>query len=153
MKLEAIERLEAANMALPDKPLRVKRKFWIQRADFSSESFDPVELKIAKAIVAGYDWASELALYETQLEECDDHWEDCCSPGIGFQTEDEKHLLHLCPLAEDHVQCFYLQFDTIGQSESAHWLLDHLQLEQINQLLQLFFAEDYASLIAYMEKG
>lgn len=134
-------------MSLPDKPIRSKRKFWIQRADFSSEDFDPVELKIASAIVAGYDWASELLLFDELLNESDNHWDEVSCPGIGFHNEDEAHLLHVCPQPDQTALCFYLP------SDGERWSLADAELAQINQLLKLFFDEDYTSLMAFMQKA
>lgn len=140
-------------MTLSDELQGTKRKFWIQRADFSSEEFDPVELKIAQAIVTGYNWASELALFHKLFEESENHWDECCSPGIGFLTDDEKHLLHICPMDDESALCFYLQLDVTGQSEDERWSLENAGLEQINQLLKLFFEENYLSLMAFLEEG
>ncbi|GJL98767.1 MAG: hypothetical protein DHS20C07_04470 [Methyloligella sp.] len=125
-----------------------KRKFWIQRADFSCEDFDPVVLRIAKVIIAGYDWAEELE-YLLELEE---HGLETCSPGIGFVAGDAEHTLHICPTGDGEAACFYMQLKEQGSKEKKNWTSENVSESLQNKFLELFYTEQYQSLISILNE-
>ena len=129
-----------------------KRQFWVQSADFTAKKFDQVELAIAKAVLAGYDWETELKLFEELLGEDRDHWHSCCCPGIGFHTDDETQLLHICPTLNKKGLCFYIKKEFPDEPEGEQWVLENANLNQISDLLELFFSENYSGLAELMDK-
>jgi hypothetical protein len=78
----------------------VKLPYWIQRADFTSTDFEPVDLVEVEAILRDHDWRGELQLLKSLQEES----EDCCPPSIGINGADA--ILQLCPSADRTADCY-----------------------------------------------
>ena len=110
-----------------------RRMFWIQRADFLSEEFDPVDLGSAKSILRNHNWLDELGR-EHVLQAKGEDW---CMPGIGFVEGDNDHILHICPRDTETAHCFYLIGNDPG--EEAEGVSTFLQY----RLLQLFYQSDH----------
>ena len=66
--------------------------YWIQRADFSSTDYGPVEVVDGVRAFETHDWRRELDLYS----ELESTGAECCPPGIGF-VDPGGDILHICP--------------------------------------------------------
>ena len=66
--------------------------YWIQRADFSSTDFEPVDVTGALRAFTMHDGSAELDL----LSELEAKARESCPPGIGFVASDGA-ILHVCP--------------------------------------------------------
>jgi hypothetical protein len=76
--------------------------YWIQRADFSSTDFAPVDVDAAVRAFENHDWQDELRLYA----ELEDERAECCPSGIGFMRKDGG-ILHICPEKNDVAMVHY----------------------------------------------
>src|SRR5687767_7276614 len=66
--------------------------YWIQRADFSSADFEPVDFNSALRAFTTHDWSAELDF----LSELEASANESCPPGIGFVAPTGA-ILHVCP--------------------------------------------------------
>jgi|GEM_PF-6916205 len=123
--------------------LKVKRKFWIQSANFKSKNFEPVDFNTAKMVLLSHNWALELLYYE----EMSMREEENCLPGIGFEVDELEHILHICPLDEEEALCFYMRDSQRKTDSSLEWVADKASIKMQIRLLELFFAEKYDELI------
>ena len=69
--------------------------YWIQRADFTTTDYDPVDVAGALRALDAHPWHDELK-FQTELENAGGEY---CPPGIGFVDPDGP-FLHVCPAAD-----------------------------------------------------
>ena len=115
-----------------------ERSYWIQRADFSSREYPPVNLVDAEILVRFHNWQLEHAFRRSLLEKVGE--DDTCPPGIGFMAEGEPPcILQICPDENGSAHCFLHYADMIH---------DEVNVSELAQLrmLQLFFRSDYDAL-------
>jgi hypothetical protein len=84
----------------------MKLPYWIQRADFSSRHFDPIDVVGAEAILLGHDWRKERTFLKSLENEGKAIGEDCCTPGVGFIRG--KAILHIVPHEDRTADCYVL---------------------------------------------
>ena len=65
---------------------------WIQKHDFSADERDNVEIDDALASYKGFDWDAEIL----KEEEANAKGIECCPPGMGLISDDER-ILRLVP--------------------------------------------------------
>jgi hypothetical protein len=81
-------------------------RYWIQRADFSSDDFEPVDLVGAERILRNHDWRTALGFMRALARSHGEESGEYCPPGIGFARDDGR-LLHICPNENGTALCFY----------------------------------------------
>lgn len=69
--------------------------YWIQRADFTTTDYDPVDVAGALRALDAHPWHDELK-FQTELENAGGEY---CPPGIGFVDPDGP-FLHVCPATD-----------------------------------------------------
>ena len=71
-------------------------KFWIQKADFSSQDPEQIDLQEALRKFKAHTWEEELEL-RNKLES---EGKEFCPPGIGFISD--GHILHILPATKEY---------------------------------------------------
>ena len=142
---------------------RERLPYWIQRADFEAQDFDPVTLDGAYGVLDNHDWKGELE-FEAELIEQD---EECCPPGVGFSREAESclDLFHACPDEEGlwTVHYFFPDQSRRGLIASGFGLLGRVRVEQcretanslwperVREALRCFFLGDSPAVLDALE--
>ena len=122
--------------------------YWIQRADFSSSDFGPVDVTGAIRAFTMHDWHVELD-FQSQLEIRGD---DCCPPGIGYHDTNGS-ILHVCPDSEEaalvhyHAETVTRLFGFIPTRRSAVRTKNHVEQSQVLRLIELFFNGQHEDLL------
>jgi hypothetical protein len=114
--------------------------YWIQRADFSSADFEPVDIHGAVRAFATHDWGAELDF----LSELDTKGCPSCPPGIGFVTATGA-ILHVCPSSEGcalvpyHAETKSKVFGFIPISRFAVHTREGVQQSEVAEVIHAFF--------------
>src|SRR6266850_2964542 len=116
--------------------------YWIQRADFSSAEFEPVDVTGALRAFTMHDWRAELAL----LSELEAKGSESCPPGIGFVTPNGA-ILHVCPSSDGRALVHY-HAETISKvlgfipiPRSAIHTKQGVERSNVLEMIHSFFAE------------
>jgi hypothetical protein len=88
----------------------MKLPYWIQRADLSTQHFEPIGIVEAEAALLGHDWRKERAF----LKSLENEGRDSCPPGIGFIRDQgigsirDRAILHIMPHENRTAACHLL---------------------------------------------
>ena len=81
----------------------MKLPYWIQRADFSTQDFEPIDAIEAEKVLMEHDWESERALQASLENQSKVLHEDFCPPNVGFVRD--KFVLQLSPYEDRTADC------------------------------------------------
>ena len=118
--------------------------YWIQRANFVSTEYDPVNVEGALHAFMAHDWRAELELVSKDAESC--------PPGIGFMDPNGS-ILHVCPygdgrsLVHYHAKTVSKLLGIIPISRSAVHTKQHVSESDVHELIRSFFNRDHAQLL------
>ena len=103
--------------------------YWIQRADYSSTDFAPVDVTAALRAFASHDWSAEHAL----LQQLERSGRESCPPGIGF-VDPNGPVLHICPGPDRHAMAHYQ-----GKATDANYTREGVERSVVVHFIQCFF--------------
>lgn len=81
----------------------MKLPYWIQRADFSTQDFKPIDVIEAEKVLMEHDWESERALQTSLENQGKALHDDFCPPNVGFVRE--EFVLQFCPNEDRTANC------------------------------------------------
>jgi hypothetical protein len=116
--------------------------YWIQRADFTTTDYDPVDVAGALRALDAHPWHDEWTL-QAELENGGGEY---CTPGIGFVDPDGP-FLHVCPTADGRYLVHYhakTAFSILRPfATTVHTREDMLRADVV-ELIQQFFSGQHA---------
>ena len=114
--------------------------YWIQRANFSSTDFEPVDVNGALRAFTTHDWNAELDF----LSELEASASESCPPGIGFVAPTGA-ILHVCPgpdgraLVHYHARTTSKVLGIFPVSRSEVHTRDSVERSEVSQMIHSFF--------------
>lgn len=126
-------------------------EYWIQRADFSTTDFPPVDVAGALRALDVHPWPNEWQL-QAQLENAG---EEYCPPGIGFVDPDGP-FLHVCPSAGGrYLVHFHAEtaFSFLRPSATTVHTGEDLRRADVVVLIQHFFHGQHAQVLQALDGG
>jgi hypothetical protein len=114
--------------------------YWIQRADFSSTDFEPVDVNGALRAFMTHDWSEELDF----LSELEASASESCPPGIGFVAPTGA-ILHVCPssdgraLVQYHAETTRTVLGFIPMPRSEIHTKEGVERSDVGEMIHSFF--------------
>ena len=116
--------------------------YWIQRADFSTTDYDPVDVASALRALDAHPWQDEWKL-QGELENGGGEY---CPPGIGFVDPDGP-FLHVCPGAGGRYLVHFhakTAFSLLRPFTTTVHTGEDLRRADVGELIQHFFQGQHA---------
>lgn len=114
--------------------------YWIQRANFTSTDFEPIDINGALQAFTTHDWSAEL-IFQSELESSAN---ESCPPGIGF-VGPTGAILHVCPsldgraLVHYHASTTGKVFGLIPISRSGVYTKNGVERSDVEEMIRSFF--------------
>ena len=121
----------------------MKSEYWIQKADFSAESFDASSLADAIHSFKNINWPS----LEKQRDLMEDKGDECCDPGIGFVPNDTE-ILHIALMKGNtfYIHYHYSKKGLLWDSDKISTKFD-IDWSDVPTFIELFFKRDHDILV------
>ncbi len=126
-------------------------EYWIQRADFSTTDFPPVDVAGALRALDAHHWPNEWKL-QAELENAG---EEYCPPGIGFVDPDGP-FLHVCPSAGGRYLVHFhakTAFSLLRPSATTVHTGENLSRADVGELIKHFFHGEHARVFQALDGG
>jgi hypothetical protein len=125
-------------------------QYWIQRADFTSEEYEAVNVAEIQRAFRSRSWSGEVE-FENRRREAG---EESCPPGLGIVAGDGR-ILHLCPSGSDMVVHYHFPETKklLGflNSSRERTITADKELARAEELINLFVAADHKKLVKALE--
>jgi hypothetical protein len=126
-------------------------EYWIQRADFSTTDFAPVDVAGALRALDTHSWPDEWKL----LSELENTGGESCPPGIGF-VDPGGPFLHVCPGADGrYLVHFHAEtaFSLLRPSATTVQTGEDLRRADVGELIKHFFQGQHAEVLRALGGG